>query len=292
MPTRIQIAKPDIVKHFDDQERHVYMRKEIASILATERQRWRLSQATGVEEFVEFLTKKSHLRKIVLKATEYDKEQVRYAWKSATPYEVAISLRSGAYLTHGTAVFLHALTGQIPKMVFVNIEQSPKPEPAGNLSNESLKRAFSSPQRFTRLIYQYESYQIAVLSGKNTQRLEVGAILGPAGESLEATKLERTLIDITVRPAYAGGVHKVLEAYRAARERVSVNTLLATLKKLNYVYPYHQAIGFYMEKADYDAARLTLIEKVPREYDFFLANGLKDPKFDAKWRLFYPNSGF
>lgn len=60
------------------------------------------------------------------------------------------------------------------------------------------------------------------------------------------TKLERTLIDIAVRPNYAGGVHHVLEAYAAAKSRVSVNVLLATLQKMEYVYPYHQVIGFYI----------------------------------------------
>ncbi|HEY1174252.1 MAG TPA: hypothetical protein VGH19_22995 [Verrucomicrobiae bacterium] len=291
MATRIQIAKSDIVKLLDQQKRHVFTRKDLAGFLAAGREGWRLTQATNVQAFIDFLSEKSHLRKVILKAEDYA-DETRYVWRSATPYQIALSLGKNAYLTHGTAVFLHALTEQVPKMIFVNIEQSPKPQPQGNLTDESLKRAFAAPQRFTRLIYGYEDIRIAVLSGKNTQRLEVGTLVGPAGEEVDGTKLERTLIDIAVRPAYAGGVHKVLETYQAAKNKVSINTLLATLKKLNYVYPYHQAIGFYLEKSGYETSRLALVEKIPRLHNFYLANALEDPAFDSKWKLFYPRSGF
>ena len=70
---------------------------------------------------------------------------------------------------------------------------------------------------------------------------------------LRFTNLERTLIDAAVRPVYAGGVFEVRKAYQLAKEKVSVNRLAALLQKLNYIYPYHQAIGFYLElvpKAD------------------------------------------
>ena len=72
------------------------------------------------------------------------------------------------------------------------------------------------------------------------------------GENLEVTNLERTLIDITVRPPYAGGIrNEVLQAYRAARDRASVDRLMSILDELSYVYPYHQAVGFLMEAAGY-----------------------------------------
>jgi hypothetical protein len=38
----------------------------------------------------------------------------------------------------------------------------------------------------------------------------------------------------------------VLQAYTAARDRISVQVLVATLKKLEYVYPYHQVIGYLL----------------------------------------------
>ncbi len=102
------------------------------------------------------------------------------------------------------------------------------------------------------------------------------------------TRLERTLIDIAVRPDYAGGIYQVLEAYKAAKDRVSVNTLIATIKKLDYIYPYHQTIGFYMERAGYDVTRTDRLLKLGTSLDFYLTYGIKDREYDSKWRLFFP----
>ena len=80
----------------------------------------------------------------------------------------------------------------------------------------------------------------------------------------------------------------MLETFRAAKERISVNTLIATLKKLDYVYPYHQAIGFYMERAGYEESRTERLLKLGTSIDFYLAHGIKDREYNSKWRLYYP----
>jgi predicted transcriptional regulator of viral defense system len=108
------------------------------------------------------------------------------------------------------------------------------------------------------------------------------------GEPLAVTRIERTLVDITVRPAYAGGVFQVVEAFRTAKDRVSVSTLVATLKKLDYVYPYHQAIGFYMQRAGYESDRYERMKKLGLNFNFYLAHDMKEHDYSAEWRLHYP----
>ena len=129
---------------------------------------------------------------------------------------------------------------------------------------------------------------MVILSGKHTSRLGVEPMKSSQGEPLTVTGLERTLIDVAVRPDYAGGVYQVLEAFKSARDRMSVNVLLATLKKLDYVYPYHQALGFYLQRAGYEPERWERIRKLPREFDFYLAHDIRDRDYDQSWRLFFP----
>lgn len=130
--------------------------------------------------------------------------------------------------------------------------------------------------------------KFVVVNGKRTDGLGVEDVVGFDGEVLRATNIERTLIDIVVRPAYAGGISHALDAYIGARDTVSVNRLNALLTKLDYIYPYHQSIGFLMEKAGYKESQLELMRKKGLKYDFYLAHAMKDTDFNKDWRLHIP----
>jgi hypothetical protein len=67
-----------------------------------------------------------------------------------------------------------------------------------------------------------------------------------------------------------------------------VSTLLVVLKKLDYKYPYHQVIGFYMQRAGYDSSRYERLRELPTEFDFYLAHGIGEKQYDQHWKLFYP----
>ena len=288
--SRLQIAKSDIVKAFEDTGKRVFWPSDISQILEQNRVFWRLARNTTTAKFLEFLRKKTDLHLEYLEPLNHPNVAgiSRYVWKEASAYEIALSMKREAYLCHGTAMFLHGLTEQIPSRIYVNSEQSPKPG-SGRLTQEGINRAFAGKQRESQFIFKFGDSEALLLWGKNTGQLEV-IDMEYAGTKLRVTGLERTLIDIAVRPSYAGGVFQVLDAYRVARDRVSVGTLVATLKKLDYVYPYHQAIGFYMQKAGYTKSQYNRLRNIGLDYDFYLAYGLKDKEYDLDWRLFFPKS--
>lgn len=292
MPTRFQIAKKDILSLLDGSERHVFSFKELAEILKKNRSGWRLPQTMTVRAFIGELAKPRLLHMIEIVFDQ--RTEVRYVWRQASPYAIGLSLGKTAYLCYFTALAIHDLTRESPKTIYLNIEQSPKPPARGKLEQTAINRAFADKQRRSELLGNFGDSRYCIVSGKSTGQLGVQPILWAPGkdtasETLRVTGIERTLIDIAVRPGYAGGPNVVLEAYRRAADLVNVNQLRATLHQLNYTYPYHQAIGFYLERSGkYSNTLLRIFEEMPREFDFFLDYGMRSTRFDSKWRVHFP----
>ena len=287
--SRLEIAKSDIFKLFDEIGNVVYNKEQIGVILSNEREFWRVAKRTTTAAFIEFLINKGKLQEHYLSSDSYGRSHTRYSWGTGSPYQLGLSMKLNSYLCHGTAVFLHGLNDQIPKVVYVNEEQSKKPRGSNELQQSSLKMAFSRKQRISKMtISSNQDDKFVVVNGKRTDGLGVEDVVGFDGEALRATNVERTLIDIAVRPAYAGGISHVLDAYIGARDVVSVNRLNALLTKLDYIYPYHQSIGFLMEKAEYKESQLKMMRKKGLNYDFYLSHGMKETEFNKDWRLHIP----
>lgn len=266
--------------------RGVFTETQLRELLAEHRDAWGLARSVSHDKFRAFLVEELGLRTIELRSERY-KRIIRYGWGEYSHYLMALSLRPRSYLSHGSAVYLHALNDQIPKTIYVNQEQSAKPAPR-SLSQERLTLAFSHRQRMSNYIYSMEGYRVVLLSGKQTGDLGVTMLKGPQGEDVRGTGLPRTLIDIVVRPGYAGGIMQVLEAYRGAKGRVEAKEIVSTLQKLDYVYPYHQSIGFLMDRAGFAPEECAELLRLGTDFDFYLLHGMKKSKFDPKWRLYIP----
>jgi hypothetical protein len=285
--TRIRIAKPDIIESFNALHQNVMKRSDIERLLAENREHWRLSESTTAYDFIKYMIGKSRLDAVRFQFPS--RTVVRYIWGEPSTYKLALSLTLDAYFCHYTAMHLHGLTEQIPKTIYLNSEQSPKPQRDTTLDQKRIEIAFKRKPRVSKNIAAYEDLNICILNGKYSKKLGVVDIQTPEGELVPVTGIERTLIDITVRPFYSGGVFEVLKAFRLAQGKVSINKLTAMLQKLNYLYPYHQAIGFYLEKSGaYKESLINLFRKFEINYDFYLTYGMKDMDYSKRWRLFFP----
>lgn len=285
--SRIQIAKQDIINFFKSSGTRTFTPSEISEILNEQRGFWRLATRTSASQFISFLLQEANLQKVEIAFPSL--KITRYIWEDTTAHELALSLFPKSYFTHYTAMYLHDLTEQIPKTIYVNVEQQLKPYHGGSIEQDRIDRAFRGAPRVSKATAQYRDYKICLLHGMSTGQLGVSEIQSPDEGKIRATDVERTLIDLAVRPFYSGGVFEVLKAYRLAKEKVSVNTLAAFLKKMNYVYPYHQAIGFYLEKSGaYRDSQIKIFQNLEMKFDFYLTYQMKERSYSKKWRLYYP----
>lgn len=257
----------------------------LEDILKENRKSWKLPSTTSLDDLKYFLQTEKIIDSFTLKFPKHEMTFIFPIEEKPTIFEVACNIHARCYISHYSAAFLHGLTDNIVKTVYVNQEQSKKPKSQElSLSQQQIDQAFQRPIRTSNRVATYDGDQILWLNGKATD--DLGVI---EKDGLRYTSIERTLIDIAVRPDYSGGISEVLTIYKNAQGDVSINKLQAMLKKLDYTYPYHQSIGFYLERAGYKESALQLLDRLPKTVDFYLGHQLKKPSYSERWKLYYPS---
>tara|TARA_R110001599_G_scaffold64023_3_gene179198 strand:+ start:855478 stop:856365 length:888 start_codon:yes stop_codon:yes gene_type:complete len=291
MPTsKFQEAKNEIKTAVQGLERDILKQAEISQLLEQMREQWALPKSMNGPTFARKLVEVKFLQRYTFPFPH--RAEMRYAKPHVPMLEVLQSLKQNSYYTHMSAMQVHGLINNFVKDIYINFEQ--RPHERGSLPEQSrIDAAFKGNPRKTNNIIQENDRDITMLNGMHTNLLGVEEqcvkVLTHEPANIRVTNLERTLIDISLRPYYSGGVEEVLHAYKLARDNVNVTQLAKYLAKLNYVYPFHQAIGWYMEKAGYSDKQLKILRSRPKLRHFYLTHKMDKPFFDESWQIFVPS---
>ena len=191
--------------------------------------------------------------------------ETRFVLGRVTPYQLVQALKPYAHFAHGSAIYIHGLSSDIPEILQINVEQGrDHSRNRGSLTQVGIDQAFSNKSRVSNEIAEQGGIKVRITHGQKTNGLGVVERSGPNREQVRVTNMERTLIDIAVRPIYAGGPANVLNAYRAARGAFSVKKLADILKTMDFVYPYHQSIGWYLATSQAcSGEELKILRQIP-----------------------------
>ena len=283
----IEILEGEITHRLDAETKRVFTVKEFRDLFKTLSESFSFPQVLTFKTFCKYFEERELLR--IRKLDFPWREFTRYVWreKGEEDIEVVASLEPTGYFSHFTAARLLGLTQQNPKTIYFNVEQSPKPPGAG-LSQVTIDRAFKGKPRLSKQIVKFGDQTVCYLMGKSTD--DLGVVKTESG--IRHTDLERTLIDIAVRPVHCGGIDEVMRIYERAatefKEVISINKLRSYLSKLQYIYPYQQSIGYLLNAAGFQSPIISLLKEDVSEFNFYLDYGIKDAVFDPKWKLFIP----
>ena len=275
---------PEIKKVLEESSAKAYSETFLKTVFQKNREQWNISVSVKTKHFLDFLIKEKIL-------TEYEfrdqngKRKLIFSLLGVDEYTLIMGLHPNGYYSHYSSMILNQLTLQMPKSYYLNVEHT-KDILSQSLTQDAIDSAFSQPQRKASNYFIFKTKKIFVINGKKTDRLGV-VTKNSNTESCAYTDLERTLIDIAIRPAYSGGVFEVLGAYQTAKKQVDPKKLESYLTELNFIYPYHQVIGFYLEKAGYGTKVLKLFEK-ETPFKFYLTYNIRSKEFSPKWNLYYP----
>lgn len=289
--SKFKKAQPKIEAYLDSLHKHIFSFNELSSITVKQGYDWDLGVTATPVKLIAFLIDNSHLTKLD-DFTAAD----RYAWRKdhadELVYELALSLKPRSYLSHYTAMFLHNMTEQVPKTIYVTFERASYTGiRLSNLTQSGIDAAFAKEPRKTTQIYTYQGFRIVLVNAYRNNHIGIQKLQFPDGMRLPISSKERTLIDATIRPDYAGGISEVIKAYQNSVDTVQVNRIKAYLTNLQYTYPIQQSIGFLMEYAGFAEKKIDTIHNICTfEYSFYLERQIKEPFFSKKWNLYYPHN--
>lgn len=199
-------------------------------------------------------------------------------------FDIAATRSRSAYFSHYSALFIHNLTLQIPKQIYLTNERITLHDHNNRLTQESIDNTFNKEPRITSNKRSFKNNIINLINGQCHNYIGIIEF----HDNLKVSDIERTLIDVVTRPFYSGGVTQVLEAFVNAKDLIDIDKFYNYYKKMDFIYPYHQAIGFYLEKAGYENKCITPFLKIKQEFKFYLTYNMKNKEYSKRWNLFYP----
>lgn len=286
---QIIISKKQIENFLDSLPKHVFTSNQLVQIFEKKRVYWNLGYSYSFSKFMEFLLDKSFLKPINLSCCTL------YSWRMHNLddiiYEIALSLKPRSYISHYSAMFLQNLTEQIPKTIYVTYERlNSLSSKKNSLTQANIDAAFQKNERSSNNTYVLGKFKIQLISSPRNDKLGISFYTLTSGIQIPVTNIERTLIDATVRPSLSGGVPEIVKAYTEALTKIQIVKLKAYLSSMNYIYPYEQAVGFYLDYVGLPEKRLKRIQSICKnEFDFYLDRKMINPLYSEKWRIYYPS---
>jgi len=280
--------KKQLINHFERPLRYKHLSVHAAKIMETTRY-------TVLSNFIKNLQESGIFKVYKLKAK--NKKTVTLYTSSAlnniNPYHMAIGICPEGYFCNLSSIYYHALTNQIPSSIYICNEtiakrQKPKIE---DLSNYKIRTAFIKPHRYTNNVFAFKKYEIVVIDREKDSRH--GVVSAKSSSELLpknsfVTSLERSLIDAVVSPQYNGGITSVYKYFEEAKN-LNIDNLLKIYRKLDFVYPYSQTIGFFFEKLGMKKKASAIYDVFPPKQKFYIDRNAKASwEYDNKWQLYYP----
>ncbi len=211
----------------------------------------------------------------------------------AKAIEIATLLIHKSYLSYFSSMYYHNLTQQLPKRIYLSVERKSN-APHNELQQEVINKALCKDGRKPTVVLSILGYEIYLLHSKEANRVGI-KIVQLYDKDYRITTLERTLIDIVVRNDLSGGIEEVVQVYKKAfqeyKKDISINKIIFILKKLNYIYPYHQVVGYLLSKSGFNASKFK--KEFEFKNDFFLTRGIinediNNLDYDDEFKIYIP----
>ena len=198
-------------------------------------------------------------------------------------YSFSNSIEKNSFFSMSTALNIQHLSDFRNEYIFVSKERTTRIKPSSKqLTQENIDNAFRKPPRRTSAYDAIDNYIVILLEANNTNSFGIIEYNG-----YRVSSINRTFVEMITNIHYFQSSESVIKVFTNIKNRLDIDVIYIIIEKFDFIYPYFQLAGFYLEKIGFTREELSRFSGEIKNLRFYTQKNMGDYLFDDYWKIYY-----
>lgn len=213
-----------------------------------------------------------------------DVEKIRYTLnKEFNIYDFVYSLERNGFFSMFTSLNIQGFTNFRDNFIFISKERMQRVNfSSKNITQEAIDKAFSNKPRKTKAYNTIYNYNIVMLESNNTQGVGIINYNG-----YKVSSINRAFVEIISNIQYSKTPYDVIGEFRKLKDKLDINEIFKIIEKFDFIYPYYQLAGYYLEKIGFLKEELSRFFNNKTNLIFYTMKNKTNYDLDEYWGIKY-----
>lgn len=211
-------------------------------------------------------------------------QKIRYTLdKEFNIYDFACSLENKSFFPMFTSLNIQGLSNYRSNFVFISRERKERNNfTSRSLTQDAIDKAFSSNPRRTKAHDVINGYNLVLLESNNTEGIGIINYNG-----YRVSSINRAFIEIISNIHYFISPNNVINEFKIIKNKLDIDEILKIIEKFDFVYPYYQLAGYYLEEIGFTKNELFKFYSKKSDLIFYTIKNKKKYEFNEYWNIKY-----
>ena len=198
-------------------------------------------------------------------------------------YNFCNSLEKNSFFSMSTALNLQGLSDFRKDYIFVSKERTTRMKQENiTLSQENIDNAFSKKPRRTNAYDKIDNKIVVLLEANNTDNFGIIKYDG-----YRVSSVNRAFVEMITNVHYFKSSQNLIQVFKNIKNSIDIDKIYITIEKFDFIYPYFQLAGFYLEKIGFSKTELTKFHEKKSELNFYTEKNKNNYEFDKYWGVYF-----
>jgi len=211
-------------------------------------------------------------------------QKIRYTLdKEFNIYDFACSLENKSFFPMFTSLNIQGLSNYRSNFVFISRERKERNNfTSRSLTQDAIDKAFSSNPRRTKAHDVINGYNLVSLESNNTEGIGIINYKG-----YRVSSINRAFVEIISNIHYFISPNNIINEFKIIKNKLDIDEILKIIEKFDFVYPYYQLAGYYLEEIGFTKNELFKFYSKKSDLIFYTVKNKEKYEFNEYWNIKY-----